>query len=337
MARVSAPVPADDVEPDSAFDRVRALVALSVDDPLAPFALRPEKHHVFAPDGRAAVGYRVRCGLAVVGGDPVGDPLSWPAAIAEFLRVVAPQHRGVAVLGAGEQTRDLWQRHGLSAFAIGRDVVVRPDEFDLVGRRFRNLRQAIQRSHNLGVTVEAWPEDGVPPAVRLELHSLFLASDRDEERGFAMTLGRPFDGRQPDALVLVARDRDGTVVGSHRYLRAGDKDLSLDVPLRRPGAPNGVDERLIAEAVAWAEEHGVARVSLAFAPFPELFAERGHHRLGGRITYRLVHLLDPLIKVERLYRYLRKFHAFDQQRHVMLRWRQLPRVALALLLLEFGR
>jgi len=41
--------------------------------------------------------------------------------------------------------------------------------------------------------------------------------------------------------------------------------------------------------------------------------------------------------VERLYRYLRKFHAFDQQRHVMLRWRQLPRTALALLLLEFGR
>jgi lysylphosphatidylglycerol synthetase-like protein (DUF2156 family) len=342
MPGVSAPQPAEDTghsacPVDPAFDRVRALVALSVDDPLAPFALRPEKRHVFAPDGRAAVGYRVRCGLAVVGGDPVGDPLSWPAAIEEFLRVVAPRHRGVAVLGAGEQTRDLWRRHGLSAFAIGRDVVVRPADFDLVGRRFRNLRQAIQRSRNAGVSVEAWLEDGVPPAVRLELHALLRASARDEERGFAMTLGRPFDGRQPDALVLVARDRHGTVVGSHRYLRAGAKDLSLDVPLRRPGAPNGVDERLIAEAVTWADAHGIARVSLAFAPFPELFAERRHHGLGGRVAYRLVHLLDPLIKVERLYRYLRKFHAFDQQRHVMLRWRQLPRVALALLLLEFGR
>jgi lysylphosphatidylglycerol synthetase-like protein (DUF2156 family) len=50
----------------------------------------------------------------------------------------------------------------------------------------------------------------------------------------------------------------------------------------------------------------------------------------------LVHLLDPLISVERLYRYLRKFHAFDQQRYVMLRWRQVVRVAIVLLLLEFS-
>ena len=43
-----------------------------------------------------------------------------------------------------------------------------------------------------------------------------------------------------------------------------------------------------------------------------------------------------MIRVERLYLYLRKFHAFDQQRFVMLRWRQVVVVALAALLLEFG-
>jgi hypothetical protein len=31
----------------------------------------------------------------------------------------------------------------------------------------------------------------------------------------------------------------------------------------------------------------------------------------GKVGYGLAHLLDPLISVERLYRYLRKFHAFD--------------------------
>jgi lysylphosphatidylglycerol synthetase-like protein (DUF2156 family) len=49
-----------------------------------------------------------------------------------------------------------------------------------------------------------------------------------------------------------------------------------------------------------------------------------------------VHLLDPLTSVGRLYRHLRKFHAFDQQRFVMLRGRQVLIVALALLALEFG-
>jgi lysylphosphatidylglycerol synthetase-like protein (DUF2156 family) len=97
-----------------------------------------------------------------------------------------------------------------------------------------------------------------------------------------------------------------------------------------------VDERLIAEVVEWGAAQGIDRVSLAFAPFPDLFANRSHLGPLGKVGYGLVHLLDPLISVERLYRYLRKFHAFDQERYVMLRWRQVPRVLLALLLLEFG-
>ncbi len=324
---VSSSAPAPD-------ERVRDLVALSVDDPLAPFALRPEKAHVFAPDGRAAVGYRLRCGLVVVGGDPVGDPLSWPAAIAELVSFASREHRGIAVLGAGERAAEIWRDYGLSGVAIGRDVVVQANDFALVGRRFRNLRQAVQRSRNAGVTVETYDEASVPPKVRLELRGLLAESGKDNDRGFAMTLGHAFEGAQPDALIVIARDRGGRLVASQRYLRAGCKDLSLDVPARAKGAPNGVDERLIAEAVEWAAANGFARVSLAFAPFPELFA--GPRGPLGAIAYRLVHLLDPLIKVERLYRYLRKFHAFGQQRSVMLRWRQLPRTALALLLLEFG-
>lgn len=315
-------------------ERVRDLVALSVDDPLAPFALRPEKAHVFARDGRAAVGFRIRCGLVVVGGDPVGDPLSWPDAIAELVAMATDRKHGIAVLGAGERAAEIWRDYGLSGLAIGRDVVVATNDFALVGRRYRNLRQAIQRSRNSGVTVETYEEATVPPKVRLELRGLLSESGKDNDRGFAMTLGHAFEGSQPDALILIARDRAGKLVASQRYLRAGPKDLSLDVPARAKGSPNGVDERLIAEAVEWAAANGFARVSLAFAPFPELFA--GPRGPVAAVGYRLVHLLDPLIKVERLYRYLRKFHAFGQQRSVMLRWSHLPRTALALLLLEFA-
>lgn len=319
----------------TSIERVRELVALSVDDPLAPFALRPEKNHAFAPDGRSAVGFRLRCGLVVVGGDPVGDPLSWPGAIAELVALASREHHGIAVLGAGERAAEIWRDYGLAGVPIGRDVVVQTNDFALVGRHFRNLRQAIKRTRNAGVSIETYAEAAVPPHVRLELRGLLAESGKDDDRGFAMTLGHAFEGAQPDALIVIARDHSGRLVASQRYLRAGSKDLSLDVPVRSKGAPNGVDERMIAEAVEWAAANGFARVSLAFAPFPELFA--GPRGPLGAVGYRLVHLLDPLIRVERLYRYLRKFHSFGQQRFVMLRWRQLPRTALALLLLEFGR
>ena len=101
-------------------------------------------------------------------------------------------------------------------------------------------------------------------------------SRREDTRGFSMILGRLFDGRTPDAVLAIARDGDGNAVAVHRYLWAGPHDLSLDLPIRSTAAPNGVDERIIAEVVAWGAEHGVERVSLAFAPFPDLFVNRSH-------------------------------------------------------------
>jgi lysylphosphatidylglycerol synthetase-like protein (DUF2156 family) len=317
-------------------ERVRHLVAVSEGDPLAPFALRPEKSYAFAPDGRAAVGYRVRLGTAVASGDPVGEVSSWAPAIERFVVDAQRRRLRIAVLGAGERARPLWEQYGLGHVAVGRDVVVRRSEFTTQGRRFRNLRQAIQRSHNAGVTVQVRREGELSPAEIRELRELMRRSRREDRRGFSMILGRLFDGREPDAMIAVARDRDGAVVGAHRYLWAGKQDLSLDLPIRAPGAPNGVDERLIAEVVDWGALRGVERVSLAFAPFPDLFVNRRHLGALGKLGYGLVHLLDPLIRVERLYRYLRKFHAFDQQRFVMLRWRQVVRVAIVLLLLEFS-
>jgi lysylphosphatidylglycerol synthetase-like protein (DUF2156 family) len=317
--------------------RVRDLVATSEGDPLAPFALRPEKSYVFAPGGAAAVGYRVRLGTAVASGDPVGDPDAWGAAVDEFM--VRMRRRGlrVAVLGAGERSRGCWVGHGLRGLAIGRDVVLRRDAFTTTGRRFRNLRQAIQRSHNAGVTVQTSREGELSPGETAELRMLMRTTGREDGRGFSMILGRLFDGTEPDAVIVLARDRAGRIVGAHRYLWAGKQDLSLDLPIRAHGAPNGVDERLVAEALGWGAEHGVERVSLAFAPFPELFGHRAELGPPGRLAYHAVHLLDPLIRVERLYTYLRKFHAFDQQRFVLLRPRQVVVVAAAALLLEFGR
>ncbi|TAM89757.1 MAG: DUF2156 domain-containing protein, partial [Jatrophihabitans sp.] len=267
---------------------------------------------------------------------PVGAPASWESAIEEFVLAMRARRLRVAVLGAGERARGIWARYRLRAIPIGRDVVVHGEGFDLAGRRFRNLRQAVQRSRNAGVGVQFWREGSLPDPLVTELRALLRGANREDSRGFSMILGRLFDGSQPEAVVALARDRDGRVVAAHRYLRAGPYDLSLDLPIRARGAPNGVDERLIAETVQWGGARGIRRVSLAFAPFPDLFAGREHLSMTGRLAYRAVHLLDPLISVERLYRYLRKFHAFDQQRYVMLRPRNVVRVAVVLLLFEFS-
>jgi aquaporin Z len=99
-------------------------------------------------------------------------------------------------------------------------------------------------------------------------------------------------------------------VAFQRYASAdGGRELSLDVPWRVPGAPNGVDERLIVDVVQWAAEGRASSVSLAFAAFPDLFSTEDRGVLQ-QTAYRAVRLLDRFIKLESLYRFVRKFHAF---------------------------
>jgi lysylphosphatidylglycerol synthetase-like protein (DUF2156 family) len=151
-----------------------------------------------------------------------------------------------------------------------------------------------------------------------------------------MILDGLLTGRHPGTFVAVARSKDGSVVAFQRYASSnGGRELSLDVPWRIPSAPNGVDERLIADVVAWASERGAKAVSLTFAAFPELF-EMERRALWSRAAYRAVHLLDRWIRVESLYRFVRKFHALGEQRYVALRPVQVLFVAFAALRLEFG-
>jgi lysylphosphatidylglycerol synthetase-like protein (DUF2156 family) len=53
------------------------------------------------------------------------------------------------------------------------------------------------------------------------------------------------------------------------------------------------------------------------------------------IFYWLIHLLDPLIALESLYRYLRKFHARDERRYALVSPTQLVPLVYVLLSLEF--
>lgn len=81
---------------------------------------------------------------------------------------------------------------------------------------------------------------------------------------------------------------------------------------------------------------GAQRLSLAFAAFPEIF-DAAHPGPWQRLIYGLIHLLDPLIKLESLYRYPYKFHSLADRRYVVLCAHHIP-IALAVRLsLEFVR
>jgi len=323
------------------LEKVWTLVNATRGDPLAPFAMHSSKSYYFNADESAAIAYRARLGFAVVSGDPIGDVNQFDDLVADFVRMCRSRGWQIIVLAAGERHLGLWRREKVGqpmlAVPIGRDVVVDVRHFSMKGRRFRNLRQAVQRTHNYGVTTEIVDERELGAPLRAELTEVLHAAHRAarSERGFCMNLDSALQGRFPGIKLGVARDRSGRVVAFHRYTTAGEgSEVSLDVPFRRPNAPNGIDERLSVDMIAEAKNHGALRLSLAFAAFPEIFdaANRG---VLQRVAYRLIHLLDPLIRLESLYRYLRKFHSLAERRYVVLCVHHIPAALVVLLSLEF--
>ena len=322
--------------------RIFALVNATRGDPLAPFAMHAGKSYHFSADGTAAIAYRTRLGYAVVSGDPIGDEARFVALVADFAAMCHARGWRIVVLGCSERRLDLWSNavmlgRKLTAVPIGRDVVIDVATFDMVGRKYRNLRQAVQRTKNYGVTTEVVDEQRLSDDLLAELTDVILASPSGArtERGFAMSLDGTLEGRYPGVKLIIARDKAGRVQGFHRYATAGDgTEVSLDVPWRRRGAPNGIDERLSVDMIATAKEHGAQRLSLAFAAFPEIFTDK-HRNLPRSLVFAAVHLGDPLIALESLYRYLRKFHALGDRRYVMATLTQVLPLLVVLLSLEF--
>lgn len=322
--------------------KVWALINATAGDPLAPFAMQVNKSYYFSGDGKAALAYRTRMGFAVVSGDPIGDEAQFPQLVADFAAMCHTRGWRIVVLCCSERRLDLWSDpavlgQSLRPVPIGRDVVIDVRDFEMVGRKFRNLRQAVKRTHNFGITTEIVAEQELDEERLAELTEVLRASPSGAhtERGFAMALDGALEGRYPGVQLIIARDATGRVQGFHRYAVAGGgSDVSLDVPWRRRGAPNGIDERLSVDMVYAAKDDGAQRLSLAFAAFPEIFDEKNRGWMQS-IVYRLIHLGDPLIALESLYRYLRKFHALGDRRYVLVRLTQVVSLLYVLLTLEF--
>jgi lysylphosphatidylglycerol synthetase-like protein (DUF2156 family) len=324
------------------LSRVWELINSTDGDPLAPFMMQAGKCYVFSADGRAALAYRTRIGYAVVSGDPVGDEAQFPQLVADFVAHCKDHGWRIAVLACSERRLPLWTDpsvvgRSLRAIPIGRDVVIDVADFTLNGRRFRNLRQAVQRTHNYGITTEIVAEQDLDERQVAELSEVLRASPSGahSDRGFCMALDGVLEGRFPGIQLVVARDKSGVAQGFHRYATAGGgREISLEVPWRRRGAPNGIDERLSVDMIEAAKNAGARRVSLSFAAFGELFDEQNRGRAHATF-YWLIHRLDPLIALESLYRYLRKYRATGERRYALVSLTQLVPLLYVMLSLEF--
>jgi lysylphosphatidylglycerol synthetase-like protein (DUF2156 family) len=164
-------------------ERAHALVEAFGTDTLSPFALRADKSYFFDPTGRAFLAYRVIAGVAVVSGDPVGDPAIHDTLLGGFIAFARERDWRVAVLGVNEERLDLYRRHGLHALYHGDEAVVETASFSLEGRAIRKVRQSVSRLEKAGYVCERRYAGEIDEETRAELEGRDLMARRRARAG----------------------------------------------------------------------------------------------------------------------------------------------------------
>ena len=154
-----------------------------------------------------------------------------------------------------------------------------------------------------------------------------------------MTMDALFPAGPDDAVFAVGRDADATVRGFLHFANGacGTRTLSLSSMPRAPDAPNGFNEWLVCEAVAWARRSGIEQVSLNFAPFASLLSPGVERTGGARLRRDALRAMKGVLQLQldNLLVFNRKFFPRWVPRYVMYERRgDLPGVAVAALAAE---
>ncbi|TQM67484.1 lysyl-tRNA synthetase class II [Actinomadura hallensis] len=307
----------------------RALLAEYGDqDSLGYFALRRDKDVMVAPNGKAAIAYRVEGSVSLASGDPLGDPESWDQAIEAWLAECRAHAWIPGAVSVGERAAHAYRRHGFDVLELGDEAVVDLTDFSLDGREMRQVRQAVRRVERAGYRVRIRRHSQIPAA---EMAALIRSADAwrgdDTERGFSMALGRlgdPTDGR---CVMVEAFDAGGELRGMLSFVPWGRAGLSLDLMRRDPLAENGLNEYMVAKLAEQAAAVGVQRLSLNFAVLRSAFARGSQIGAGpvARLCYRFLSFASKFYQLESLYlanaKYLPdwrpRYICYRQSRHLI--------------------
>jgi lysyl-tRNA synthetase class 2 len=308
-------------------------------DSLGYFATRRDKSVIFAPNGRAAIAYRVEVGVCLASGDPVGDPRSWPQAIEAWLQLCQAYGWAPGVMGASSTAAEAFREAGLNALQLGDEAILYPDNFRLSGPDMRAVRQAVTRARRAGLTVRMRRHRDVPAEEMAEVTKRAESwRDTESERGFSMALGRLGDSADGDCLLVEAvHTADDKVVAMLSLVPWGTNGVSLDLMRRSPQSPNGTIELMVSELVQQSEGIGINRISLNFAMFRSAFEHGAQLGAGpvARLWRGLLVFFSRWWQLETLYRSNMKYQPEWVPRYACYEEaRMVPRVGVASVIAE---
>ena len=285
-------------------------------------------------DGRSAISYCVVGTVAIAIGDPVGPLPGRATAVAEFRRFC--HAAGWTPCWFAATADFVSATPGWRAVQIGEDTVLDLSNLKFVGKRWQDVRTAMNRAGREGISMLTGRLADFPDELRAQIEQLsrqWVAGKPLPEMGFTLgTIGHALD---PEMRTHVAVDAAGVVHGVTTWLpvhRSGETvGWTLDLMRRRADGFRPVMEYLIAESALHFRRQGYATISLSVAPLARRSPPAGRRTAMDRTMDVLSELLEPSYGFRSLLDFKAKFRpAFAPVYLVYLRPVDLLGISLAI-------
>lgn len=291
--------------------RARVLLREHGGSSLSYMTMWPGNHYWFSPDGRSAVAYRVRSTVALTTGDPIGPADALPETFRGFAEFCRQNGWTPCFYSVTERFRDLAVAADWKSVQVAEDTVLPLAELTFTGKKWQDVRTALNKAGKQGVVAEWVNYPDAPLAITDQVRTIseeWAATKGLPEMGF--TLGGMAELVDSEVRCLIAVDSERTVHGIVSWLpiyRDGRPvGWTLDFMRRRTGCFPGSMEFLIASSALRFREEGAEFLSLSGAPLARL--DRGARITAlQRVLDRTGRALEPVYGFGSLLAFKSKF------------------------------
>ncbi|MEO6881139.1 MAG: DUF2156 domain-containing protein [Mycobacteriaceae bacterium] len=311
---------------DHSAAEARALLVEHGGSHLSWMTTWPGNSRWFTADGEGFVAYRVRLGVAITTGDPVCAPHQLNQAVRGFADFATRNGWTPCFYSVTEAVRVCCAGLGWGGLQVAEETVLPLGGLAFTGRKFQDVRTALNNATKQGITAEWVSLPTAPAALREQIVAIsqeWMAEKGLPEMGF--TLGTLSEVDDPEVRCLVAVDAVGRVHGITSWLPVHAHGevvgWTLDFMRRRRDGFKPVMEFLIASAALRCKSEGAIFLSLSGAPLAR--AGRGAAAAAGQddAMQRLLELLgrslEPIYGFRSLLAFKEKFQPEHTPLHLM--------------------
>jgi phosphatidylglycerol lysyltransferase len=273
----------------------------------AHLSFMADKPLFWACDRQVVVAYGAVRDRLVALGSPCGPDGAIERAILDFRRFADSQDRQPLFYEVLQPELSRYHDHGFDLFKLGELASVKLGEFSLAGKRWEDLRQAVNRStkENLRFELLQPPFDTTLLSDVERVSDAWLAAKGGSEKGFS--LGR-FDAGYLSwgPLALVYRENELIAFANVVPPYGSGGMASVDLMRHLADAPRSTMDFLFAKVMLWAQEKNYAEFSLGMAPLSNVGASP-YARVNERLAALAFRYGNNLYNYQGVRKYKEKF------------------------------